>query len=56
MDYKERCKYLEERIKHLNLIGMALSTEENLNKLFEMIMNLAFKEYFSIIKTFKDWK
>ena len=41
MDYKERCKYLEERIKHLNLIGMALSTEENLNKLFEMIMSEA---------------
>ena len=30
MDYKERCKYLENRIKHLNLIGIALSTEENL--------------------------
>ena len=41
MDYKERCKYLEERIKHLNLIGIALSAEENLNKLFEMIMEEA---------------
>ena len=41
MDYKERCKYLEERIKRLNLIGLALSTEENLNKLFEMIMSEA---------------
>ena len=41
MDYKERCTYLEERIKHLNLIGIALSAEENLNKLFEMIMEEA---------------
>ena len=41
MDYKARCKYLEERIKHLNLIGIALSTEEDLNKLFEMIMDEA---------------
>ena len=41
MDYKKRCQYLEERIKHLNLIGIALSTEENLNKLFEMIMSEA---------------
>ena len=41
MDYKERCKYLENRIKHLNLIGIALSTEENLDKLFEMIMDEA---------------
>ena len=38
MNYKQRCEYLEERIKHLNLIGIALSTEGNLNKLFEMIM------------------
>ena len=41
MDYKERCAYLENRIKHLNLIGIALSTEEDLNKLFEMIMEEA---------------
>ena len=41
MDYKERCKYLEERIKRLNLIGIALSTEDNLNRLFEMIMEEA---------------
>ena len=41
MDYKKRCAYLESRIKHLNLIGIALSTEEDLNKLFEMIMEEA---------------
>ena len=41
MDYKARCKYLEDRIKHLNLIGIALSTEENINALFEMIMDEA---------------
>lgn len=41
MDYKKRCDYLENRIKHLNLIGIALSTEDNLNKLFEMIMDEA---------------
>ena len=41
MDYKERCAYLEERIKRLNLIGIALSAEEDLNKLFEMIMEEA---------------
>ena len=41
MDYKKRCEYLEERIKHLNLIGIALSTEDNLDKLFEMIMDEA---------------
>ena len=41
MDYKKRCDYLESRIKHLNLIGIALSTEDNLNKLFEMIMDEA---------------
>ena len=41
MDYKQRCKYLENRIKHLNLIGIALSTEDDLDKLFEMIMDEA---------------
>ena len=41
MDYKKRCEYLESRIKHLNLIGIALSTEDDLNKLFEMIMEEA---------------
>mgnify|MGYP001233899046 CR=1 FL=1 len=41
MNHKERCKYLEERIKRLNLIGLALSTENDLDKLFEMIMDEA---------------
>ena len=41
MDYKARCEYLEDRIKHLNLIGIALSSEDNINALFEMIMDEA---------------
>ena len=41
MDYKKRCQYLEQRIKHLNLIGIALSTQDDLDKLFEMIMDEA---------------
>ena len=41
MDYKKRCEYLEQRIKHLNLIGIALSTQDDLDKLFEMIMDEA---------------
>ena len=41
MDYKERSLFLEERIKRLNEIGIALSTESNTNKLFEMILEEA---------------
>jgi len=41
MNYKDRCRYLEERIKQLNEIGIALSKENNFNKLFEMIMEEA---------------
>ena len=41
MNHRERCEYLEERIKRLNLIGLALSTENDLDKLFEMIMEEA---------------
>ena len=41
MNHKQRCEYLEERIKRLNLIGLALSTEDDLDKLFEMIMEEA---------------
>ena len=41
MNHKERCKYLEERIKRLNLIGIALSSEDDINVLFEMIMDEA---------------
>ncbi|MBC8312443.1 MAG: GAF domain-containing protein [Candidatus Marinimicrobia bacterium] len=41
MDYKERSLFLEERINRLNEIGIALSTESNTNKLFEMILEEA---------------
>ena len=41
MDYKERSLFLEERIKRLNEIGIALSTESNTNRLFEMILEEA---------------
>ena len=41
MDYKDRSKYLEKRIKQLNEIGIALSKENDFNKLFEMIMEEA---------------
>ena len=41
MDYKNRSKYLEKRIKQLNEIGIALSKENDFNKLFEMIMEEA---------------
>jgi len=41
MNYKDRCNYLEARIKRLNKIGIALSKEDNFNKLFEMIMEEA---------------
>ena len=41
MDYKQRCKFLENRIGRLNDIGIALSREDDFNKLFEMIMEEA---------------
>ena len=41
MDYKMKCSFLEERIKRLNEIGIALSTENNTDKLFEMILEEA---------------
>ena len=41
MNYKDRCKYLEERIRQLIDIGIALSKEDDFNKLFEMIMEEA---------------
>ena len=41
MNYKDRCLYLEERINQLNEIGIALSKENDFNKLFEMIMEEA---------------
>jgi len=41
MNYKERCDFLEKRIKRLNAIGLALSTENDTNKIFEMILEEA---------------
>ena len=41
MDYKQRCDFLENRISRLNNIGIALSKEDDFNKLFEMIMEEA---------------
>jgi len=41
MDYKKRCEFLEKRIKRLNAIGLALTTENDTNKIFEMILEEA---------------
>ena len=41
MDYKEKCKFLEERINSLNEIGLALSREDDTNVIFELIMEEA---------------
>ena len=41
MNDKQKIKYLENRIHRLNEIGMALSTESDSNKLFEMILEEA---------------
>ena len=41
MNIEERCKFLEERIRRLNEIGIALSTEKDTNKLFELILEEA---------------
>ena len=41
MNIEEKCKFLEERIKRLNEIGIALSTEKDTNKLFELILEEA---------------
>ena len=41
MNIEDKCKFLEERIKRLNEIGIALSTERNTNKLFELILEEA---------------
>ena len=46
MDYKERSRFLEERIKRLNEIGIALSTESNTNKLFETKKGAVFSPFF----------
>ena len=41
MNIEERCSFLEERIRRLNEIGIALSTEKDTNKLFELILEEA---------------
>lgn len=41
MDYKNLYLDLQERVKQLNKIGLALSTEKNSDKLFEMILDEA---------------
>ncbi len=41
MNIKEKCIFLEERITRLNEIGIALSTEKDTNKLFELILEEA---------------
>ena len=41
MNIEEKCRFLEERIKRLNEIGIALSTEKDTNKLFELILEEA---------------
>ena len=43
MNDKQKIKYLENRIHRLNGIGIALSTESDSNKLFEMILEEARK-------------
>ena len=41
MNDKQKIKSLENKIHRLNEIGMALSTESDTNKLFEMILEEA---------------
>ena len=41
MDHLQKIKYLEERIKRLNEIGLSLSKENDLNVIFELIMEEA---------------
>tara|TARA_Y100001970_G_scaffold226611_1_gene280261 strand:- start:1151 stop:2758 length:1608 start_codon:yes stop_codon:yes gene_type:complete len=43
MKEKDRIKYLEDKIHRLSEIGMALSSEKNTDKLFEMILDEAKK-------------
>jgi len=38
MDALNRIKFLEDRLHRLSEIGMALSTEKNTDRLFEMIL------------------
>ena len=41
MTLKEKCTFLEERIKRLNEIGLSLSREDDINVIFELIMEEA---------------
>ena len=41
MTLKEKCVALENRIKRLQAIGLSLSTEDNINVIFELIMEEA---------------
>ena len=41
MTLKEKCAILEDRLKRLQEIGLALSTEDNINVIFELIMGEA---------------
>ena len=41
MTLKEKCTFLEERIKRLNEIGLSLSREDDTNVIFELIMEEA---------------
>ena len=43
MDALNRIKFLEDRLHNLSEIGMALSTEKNTDRLFEMILKEAKK-------------
>ena len=41
MTLKEKCAVLEDRVKRLQEIGLALSTEDDINVIFELIMDEA---------------
>ena len=41
MTLKEKCAALEDRVKRLQEIGLSLSTEDNINVIFELIMEEA---------------
>ena len=41
MTLKDKCAFLEERVKRLNEIGLALSREDDTNIIFELIMEEA---------------
>ena len=41
MTLKEKCAVLEDRVKRLQEIGLSLSTEDDINVIFELIMGEA---------------